>query len=46
MRKQKKHLKVDNVWLAIEEQIQKKLDVYLEDSWLKSEVFTPPCHSG
>ena len=31
----KKHLKVDRLWLAIEEQIHKKLDVYLEDSWLK-----------
>ena len=33
----KKHLQVDEVymWSAIEEQIQKKLHVYLEDSWLK-----------
>ena len=35
MRKQKKHLKLDKLWSAIEKQIQKKLDVYLEDSWLK-----------
>ena len=31
----KKHLKVDKLWSAIEEQIHRKLDVYLEDSWLK-----------
>ena len=31
----KKHLKVDKLWLAIEERIHKKLDVYLEDSWRK-----------
>ena len=35
MRKQTKHLKLDKVWSAIEEQIHKILDVYLEDSWLK-----------
>ena len=27
--------KVDKLWPAIEEQIHKKLEVYLEDSWLK-----------
>ena len=31
----KKHLKVDQLWSAIEEQIRKKLEVFLEDSWLK-----------
>ena len=31
----KAHFKVDKVWSAIEGQIHKKLDVYLEDSWLK-----------
>ena len=31
----KKHLKVDKLWLAIEEQIHEILDVDLEDSWLK-----------
>ena len=31
----KKHLKLDKLWSAIEKQIHKKLDVYLEDSWLK-----------
>ena len=31
----KKHLKVDKLWSAIEEQIHKKVDVYLEDSSLK-----------
>ena len=30
----KKHLKLDKLWSAIEKQIHKKLDVYLEDSWL------------
>ena len=30
-----KHFKVDKVWSAIEGQINKKLDVSLEDSWLK-----------
>ena len=33
--KVKKQLKVDELWSAIEEQIHKKLDVYLEDAWLK-----------
>ena len=31
----KKHLNVDKLWSAFEQQIRKKLDVYLEDSWLK-----------
>jgi len=31
----KKHLKIDILWSAIEEQIHKKLEIYLEDSWLK-----------
>ena len=31
----KKHLKLDKLWSAIEKQIHKKIDVYLEDSWLK-----------
>lgn len=33
--KAKKHLNVDKLWSKIEEQINKKLDVYLQDSWLK-----------
>ena len=28
----KKHLKVDELWSAIEEQIRTKLEVFLEDS--------------
>ena len=32
---QKKHLKVDKLWSAIEEQIHKKLEDYLENSCLK-----------
>ena len=31
----KKHFKVDKLWSAIEEQLHKRLNVYLEDSWLK-----------
>lgn len=31
----KKHWNVDKLWSVIEEQIHKKKDVYLEDSWLK-----------
>ena len=31
--------KVDKLWPAIEEQIHKKLEVYLEDSWLKYLVY-------
>ena len=44
MRKQKKHLKVDKVWSAIEEQIQKKIRCL--SGGLMAEVFTPPCQSG
>ena len=37
MRKQKnKHLNVDRLWSAIEQQVhKKKIDVHLEDSWVK-----------
>ena len=31
----KRQLNVDKLWLVIEQQVMKKLNVYLEDSWLK-----------
>ena len=31
----RKHLKVDKLWSAIEEQRHKKLEVYLGDLWLE-----------
>lgn len=33
--RKKKHLNVDKLWSTIEEQIRKKLNVDLKESWLK-----------